>query len=226
MAPKPIIRDPNLSITAAIAWSTEFARRFVENPPQGAPIYFLEKGEALLGLDEAIALSFSLPPSIDRASIVAAACVWNSATNTFDFPFKQTGNSLLDVLAITGLPIHAKPYAPGYFASTEFTYNNNPVICRPLKASFPVWRNYFIQHAERHEGGIVFLEYWLNKFIFCVGVHKPMEKWTKLAVTLYNGIEVGLGQPVLGALYRALHTLSLKPFHLPAGPLWILNLWL
>ncbi|KAL6199866.1 hypothetical protein ACLB2K_029648 [Fragaria x ananassa] len=55
--------------------------------------------------------------------------------------------------------------------------------------------------------------------------HKPTDKWMKLAVVLYNRIEVGLGQLVLGALYQALHTLSLKPFHLLAGPFWILDLW-
>nr|XP_011470919.1 PREDICTED: uncharacterized protein LOC101297108 [Fragaria vesca subsp. vesca] len=154
------------------------------------------------------------------------ACLWNSATNTFDFSFGQMSVSLLDILAITGLPIHAKPYVPGDFASTEFTYSCNLGARRALKGSYAVWRKYYIGHAERHEGGIAFLEYWLDKFVFCGSAHKPTGKWTKLAEALYNGIEVGLGQSVLGALYRTLHTLSLKPFHLSAGPLWVLDLWM
>ncbi|KAL6135615.1 hypothetical protein ACLB2K_067842 [Fragaria x ananassa] len=184
MPPKPFANDPNLSITAATSWSTNLARRFATNPPQGTPIYFLDTGAALLGptpskplsdadlnhynssvrrpilaqrrepgnfstwqarshvnvrvgewpsataedrawyeerlqtdqtiweatgIHEAIALSFSLPPHTDRAPIAAMACLWNSATNTFDFPFGQMGITLLDILAITGLPIHAKP---------------------------------------------------------------------------------------------------------------------
>ncbi|KAL6225549.1 hypothetical protein ACLB2K_004399 [Fragaria x ananassa] len=178
------------------------------------------------GISEAIALSFSLPPHAHRAPIAAAACLWNSATNTFDFPFGQMGISLLDILAITGLPIHAKPYAPGDFASTEFTHSCNLGACRALKGSYGAWRKFYIGHAEQHEGGIAFLEYWLDKFILCGSAHKPTWKWTKLAESLYNGVEVGLGQPVLGALYRTLHLLSLKPFHLSAGPLWILDLWM
>ncbi|KAL6190907.1 hypothetical protein ACLB2K_037301 [Fragaria x ananassa] len=49
------------------------------------------------GIREAIALSFSLPPHTDRAPIAAMVCLWNSATNTFDFPFGQIGISLLDI---------------------------------------------------------------------------------------------------------------------------------
>ncbi|KAL6195994.1 hypothetical protein ACLB2K_031611 [Fragaria x ananassa] len=41
--------------------------------------------------------------------------------------------SLLDILAIAGLPIHAKPYAPGDFASTEFTHVCNLGARRVLK---------------------------------------------------------------------------------------------
>ncbi|XP_004301338.1 PREDICTED: uncharacterized protein LOC101299591 [Fragaria vesca subsp. vesca] len=134
--------------------------------------------------------------------------------------------SLLDIVAITGLPIHAKPYVPGDFASTEFTHSCNLGARRALKGSYSVWRNYYIGHAKQHEGGIAFLEYWLDKFIFCGSAHKPTGKWTKLAEALYNGIEVGLGQPVLGALYRTLHTLSLRLFHLSSGPLWVMDLWM
>ena len=177
------------------------------------------------GIHEAIALSFSLPSHTDRAPIAAMACLWNSATNTFDFPFGQMGITLLDILAITGLPIHAKPYVPGDFASTEFTYACNLGARRALRISYGAWRKFYMGHAEPHEGGIAFLEYWLDKFVFCGSAHKPTGRWTKLAEALYNGVEVGLGQPVLGALYRTLHLLSLRPFHLSGGPLWILDLW-
>ena len=103
------------------------------------------------GIGEAIALSFSLPPHADRAPIAAASCLWNSATNTFDFPFGQMNVSLLDILAITRLPIHAKPYVPGDFASTEFTYSYNLGARCALKGSYAMWRAYYIDHAEQHE---------------------------------------------------------------------------
>ncbi|KAL6188764.1 hypothetical protein ACLB2K_040155 [Fragaria x ananassa] len=90
------------------------------------------------GIAEAIVLSFSLPTSTDKALIAVAACLLNSATNTFYFPLGQMSISLLDVLAITGLPIHMKPYMSGDFATTELTYTYNLGARRALKALFPV----------------------------------------------------------------------------------------
>lgn len=57
-----------------------------------------------VGIVETIELCFSLENGGgNRAPLVAAACFWDTSSNTFNFRFGQMGITLLDILTITGL---------------------------------------------------------------------------------------------------------------------------
>jgi hypothetical protein len=64
-----------------------------------------------VGIADSIDLCFSLKSGgRNRAPLVAAICFWDTSSNTFNFRFRQMGITLLDVLTITGLPIHPFAY--------------------------------------------------------------------------------------------------------------------
>ena len=179
-----------------------------------------------VGIADAIDLCLQIPGGLNRAPLAAAFCLWNTASNTFDFRFGQMSISLLDILAITGLPIHAAPYVQGQFDDEKFPLQMTQTGRSIHSRSFPSWRNYYRGHHDE-TGGIAFLEWWLCKFIFCTSAGKPTGTWSSLATALYNGTVVGLGQPVLGSLYRALYQVAMHPFEVQSsGPFWILDFWL
>ena len=182
-----------------------------------------------VGIAETLELCFSLGNGGgNRAPLVAALCFWDTSSNTFNFKFGQMGITLLDILTITGLPIHPAAYCFGGLDHTADTLEFKPSKVRaPFNKSYTAWTNRF-SLLETEEGGIAFLELWFCKYIFCNSAHKITGTWTALAENLFNRQPIGLGQPVLASLYRALYSLSLRPFDFNniVGPLWILDLWL
>jgi hypothetical protein len=182
-----------------------------------------------VGIADSIELCFSLKSGGgNRAPLAAAVCFWDTASNTFNFRFGQMGITLLDILTITGLPIHPFAYCSGDFDSTRESLEFKPSpIRQPYCKSYTAWNTHF-STQENEEGGIAFLELWLCKFIFCINSSKITGAWTMLAAALFNGQRTGLGQAVLASLYRSLYNLTLQPFDFTnlAGPLWILDLWL
>lgn len=182
-----------------------------------------------MGIAKAIELCFSLKNGGgNRAPLVAAVCFWDTSSNTFNFKFGQMGITLLDILSITGLPIHPSAYAYGDFDTLSRSLQIKPSkIRQPHCKSYSAWVNFF-STQENEEGGIAFLELWFCKFVFCIKTAKITGTWTSLAAALFNGQGTGLGQSVLASLYRSLYFLSLQPFDFTnlSGPLWILDLWL
>jgi hypothetical protein len=178
------------------------------------------------GITHTIDLCFRLPRGGNRSPLAAFLCFWNTATNTFDFRFGQMSITLLDILTVTGLPIDGEPYLHGQFDSDTFTSTMAQHGRSAHSGSYPRWLAYYRQEHNA-TGGIAFLEYWLCKFIFCTSSCKPTGAWTFLATALYNGRRVGLGQPVLGALYRTLYQATMHPFETGiSGPFWILDFWI
>ncbi|PRQ35142.1 putative aminotransferase-like, plant mobile domain-containing protein [Rosa chinensis] len=178
------------------------------------------------GITHTIDLCFHLPRGGNRSLLAAFLCFWNTATNTYDFRFGQMSITLLDILAITGLPIDGEPYLHGQFDSVNFTSTMTQHGRSAHSGSYPRWLAYY-SREHNATGGIAFLEYWLCKFIFCTSSCKPTGTWTLLATALYNGCNVGLGQPVLGALYRMLYQATMHPFETSmSGPFWVLDFWI
>lgn len=182
-----------------------------------------------VGITETVELCFSLKnDGGNRAPFVVAVCFWDTSINTFNFSFGQIGITLLDILTITGLPIHPFAYCYGDLDNLGSSLEFKPSKIRlPYCKSYSAWTNHF-SSQENEEGGIAFLELLFCKYIFCNTAAKVTGTWTMLAAALFNEQRTGLGQVVLASLYRSLYYLSLQPFDFSnlADPLWILDLWL
>ena len=90
------------------------------NPSEGELSWYAAKKVTDLdrwrsvGIAETLELCFSLKNGGgNRAPSVAALCFWDTSSNTFNFKFGQMGITLLDILTITGLPIHPAAYCFG-----------------------------------------------------------------------------------------------------------------
>ncbi|XP_062000891.1 uncharacterized protein LOC133718098 [Rosa rugosa] len=131
--------------------------------------------------------------------------------------------TLLDILTITGLPIDVEPYVHDQFDAVAFPSQMVQTSRAHHSHSYPQWRTHYCKECN----ATAFLEYWLCKFIFCTSSNKPTGPWASLATALYNGRSVGLGQPVLGALYRTLYQATMHLFEVNISrPFWILDFWI
>ncbi|KAI5342274.1 hypothetical protein L3X38_010149 [Prunus dulcis] len=74
---------------------------------------------------------------------------------------------------------------------------------------------------------MLFLLYWLNRFIFLNCSSIVLLKYRHLAEALHNHTDVGLG-PTLAHLFKNLHTATLEnPLNLSApGAFWMIQIWL
>ena len=182
------------------------------------------------GIYDLILLSLNLcPTGGNRCVLMPLICFWNPSANVFDFRFGQATVTLLDMYADLGFPLGEKPYH-------EPDYNDLPKI--PYAKFTPAWVTFVkrfrlsaIYPAQdpgesAYAKGVAFLDYWLNKFIFCSTAGKMTKTYHRMAEVLYARQEIGLGQIVLAHLYRCLHILSCNPLHSKVpGPLWILEAW-
>ncbi|CAL8168355.1 unnamed protein product [Prunus armeniaca] len=75
---------------------------------------------------------------------------------------------------------------------------------------------------------MMFLLYWLNKFIFPNRSSAVLLEYKHLAEALHNHTDVGLGPRVLAHLFKNLHTATLEnPLNLSApGAFWMIQIWL
>ncbi|CAL2228743.1 unnamed protein product [Prunus armeniaca] len=75
---------------------------------------------------------------------------------------------------------------------------------------------------------MLFLLYWLNRFIFPNRSLAILLEYKHLAEALHNHTDVGLGPSVLAYLFKNLHTATLEnPLNLSApGVFWMIQIWL
>ncbi|XP_004290989.1 PREDICTED: uncharacterized protein LOC101293838 isoform 2 [Fragaria vesca subsp. vesca] len=181
----------------------------------------------MVRIADVIELCFSLNHGGgNRPPMIAVVCFWDTSCNTFDFSFGQMSITLLELYAITGLPIAEKQYAHTMEPTVpiEFAFD----LPRPeITKSYGAWVSHYSQF-EDDRGGLAFLQLWLLKYIECSTTNKPTNNWVRIAQLLYQGVRINLLSMTLGMLYRALYTLPLSPFnhHEVSGPLWILDIWL
>jgi hypothetical protein len=135
--------------------------------------------------------------------LISASFFWPDAINAFMFGHGPMTPTLLDVMMLTGLKIHA-PDRPFHLLE---------------KASFKIetkniggWKGYISKNmktgsvsAREHT---FFLNMCLEKFIFCGKTVGPTNNNFKLAETLADGNLVPLGKHLLGAVYHLLHQVS------------------
>jgi hypothetical protein len=164
----------------------------------------------------------------EKNLFLAALCFWNTSSNTFDFPKGHMSISLLDVLVISGFPIHHKPYIAGLHHDSDFEerYYPNRKLASETCNSYERWVRFWVGKGDPEEH-IAFLEMWLNKFVFCMNANKVTTHWKDMAIALHQGKKMSLGHQVLASLYRGLHQMVMSPLKFQSeGPFWLLHYWL
>ncbi|RYQ85059.1 hypothetical protein Ahy_B10g104554 [Arachis hypogaea] len=157
--------------------------------------------------------------------IGAVTCFWNRTTNNFHLPCGMIGMSLLDVAAITGLPINSPDCTPDMQSKRQY----NVVLTSSYSD--------FIAHNMGAEGTkitknkhVAFLFYWLNAILFCSRSVQMSKFYLPLATLLHEGKALNLAKLLLGHIFEELGQIvcDLRDNKIIStwGPLWLLQLWL
>ncbi|RYR53100.1 hypothetical protein Ahy_A06g028015 [Arachis hypogaea] len=157
--------------------------------------------------------------------IGTVTCFWNRTTNNFHFPCGMIGMSLLDVTAITGLPINSPDCTPDMQSKHQYTV----VMTNPY--------SYFIAHNMGAEGTnitdnkhVAFQFYWLKAILFCSRSFQMSRIYLPLTALLHEGKAFNLAKLLLGYIFEELgqFVCDLRDNKIiSAGdPLWLLQLWL
>ncbi|RYQ91615.1 hypothetical protein Ahy_B09g097587 [Arachis hypogaea] len=109
-----------------------------------------------LGIQELLRLSHFTLTTLPWM-IGAVTCFWNRTTNNFDLPCGMVGMSLLDVAAITGLPINSLDYTPNMQPENQYT-----IILTSSYSDF-IAHNMGAESTDvTDDEHVAFLFYWLN----------------------------------------------------------------
>ncbi|PQM37585.1 formin-like protein 14 [Prunus yedoensis var. nudiflora] len=74
---------------------------------------------------------------------------------------------------------------------------------------------------------VMFLLYWLNRFIFPSASNCITMEWLHLAEGLSSYRDIATGPLILASIYRALREATVEPINLNVkGPLWMVQAWL
>jgi len=97
------------------------------------------------------------------------------------------------------------------------------------------WSRYIQKYRKtgsvREREQTIFLNMWLDKFVFCGRSAGPTSVYLSAAERLANGGRFPLGRYLLGAIYHLLHQVARKlllgqPIGNLGGPWWFINMWL
>ena len=137
--------------------------------------------------------------------LVSASYFWSDALNTFLFGHGPMTPTLLDVLMLTGLNIHAPDRSYDFLSKAS---------CKLETRNIGAWKGYIEKNSKT--GGadlrehIAFLNMWLEKYIFCGKTVGPTSNHLKMAETLAEGNMIPLGKHLLGSVYHLLHQVSVR----------------
>ncbi|RYR38359.1 hypothetical protein Ahy_A09g043397 [Arachis hypogaea] len=151
-----------------------------------------------LGIQELLRLSHFSPATLPWM-IRALTCFWNRTTNNFHLPCGMVGMSLLNIAAITGLPISPPNCTPDMQSERRYSVT--------LTNSY----SDFIAHNMCGEGTeitndeyVTFLFYWLNAIIFCSRSIQMSKLFLPLAALLHEGKALNLAKLLLGHIFEEL----------------------
>ena len=158
--------------------------------------------------------------------LISASYFWSDAVNAFMFNHGPMTHTLMDVVMLTGLNIHAPDRSFHLLEKASFKIETK---------SIGGWKGYIGKNMKT--GSVsdrehtAFLNMWLEKFIFCGKTVSPTNTNLKLAETLATGNSVLLGKHLLGSVYHLLHQVSTRlrnnqPITNLGGPWWFIQLWL
>ncbi|RYR53670.1 hypothetical protein Ahy_A06g028879 [Arachis hypogaea] len=177
-----------------------------------------------LGIQDLLRLSHFSPSTLPWM-IKAVTFFWNRITNNFHLPCRIIGMSLLDVDAITGLPISPPDFTSDMQPRQQ--YNISPTTSS----------SDFIAHHMGAEGStitddehVAFLFYWLNAIVFCSRSVQMSKLFLPLASLLHEGNNLNLAKIFLEHIFKELGQFVnyLRNNYLlsTGGPLWLLQFWL
>lgn len=159
--------------------------------------------------------------------LLTTLCFWEATTKTFDIPCGVFIPTIFDRVAISCLSRTKKSYEQSRptRTTTDFTFSDGV----------------FDAFIEDHCGStdtidayehILFLTYWLNRYIFYVYERHIMKMFVPLATQLHEQQKVYLSKLVLCSLYESLGVTSYNLINwayldnlLIDGPIWLLQLW-
>ncbi|CAL9001659.1 unnamed protein product [Prunus brigantina] len=232
------------SALASHSWiSKNLSRSFPSSEVRNSPVKWADWIDRLLprygahwrraGIYDVILLS---KQSINRDEnlLAAALCFWNSASNTFDFRVGPMAPTLLDMAQIFGFRPHGRPVdAVGDYHRRK----NQEKLAKPFtispasinqNCSFSNYLKKFSAEKDKDQQHMLFLLYWLNRFIFPNRSSAVLLEYRHLAEALHNHTDVGLGPTVLAHLFKNLYSATLEnPLNLSApGAFWMIQIWL
>ena len=156
--------------------------------------------------------------------LISASYFWSDAINAFMFNHGPMTPTLMDVMMLTGLNIHA-PVRPFHLLEkASFKIETN---------SIGGWKGYISKNMNTGSVSVrkhtAFLNMWLEKFIFCGKAVGPTSNNLKLVEILATGNSVPLGKHLFGSVYHLLHQVSVRlrndqPISNLGGPWWFIQL--
>jgi len=135
--------------------------------------------------------------------LISASYFWSDAVNAFMFNHGPMTPTLMDVMMLTGLNIHAPDRSFHLLEKASFKTETKNI---------GGWKGYIGKNMKTGSVSIrehtAFFNMWLEKFIFCGKTVGPTSNNLKLAETLATGNPVPLGKHLLGSVYYLLHQVS------------------
>jgi len=158
--------------------------------------------------------------------LISASYFWSNAINAFMFNHGLMTPTLIDVMMLTGLNIHAPNRSFHLLEKASFKIETKNI---------GGWKGYINKNMKTGSVSVrehtAFLNMWLEKFIFCGKTVGPTSNNLRLANILANGNSVPLGKHLLGSVYHLFHQVSVRlrnnqPITKLGGLWWFIQLWL
>ena len=162
----------------------------------------------------------------NESLLKAASHFWSDTLNAFIFGHGPASPTLADVLMLTSLDIST--------ADDNHLFDNKPsskVETRSIGGCSRYIQKYLKTGSVGQREHAIFLNMWLDKFVFCGRSAGSTSVYLSAAEKLANGGRFPLGRYLLGSVYHLLHQVSEKlllgqPIGNLGGPWWFINMWL
>jgi len=176
-------------------------------------------------VDQCIILSIA-DMEKNESMMIVASYFWLDTFNAFMFGHGPASPTLADVLMLTGQDIST--------ADDGGIFNRKPEHMVDTR-NIGGWLGYIQRYRQTGSVGqraqVIFLNMWLDKFIFCSRSIGPTCVYLSAAERLANGHRFPLGRYLLGSVYHLLHQEAEKlllgeSIGNLGGPWWFINMWL
>jgi len=136
----------------------------------------------------------------ERVAADSYLILWSDILNAFVFGHGPASPTLADVLMLTGLDIST--------ADTSHLFDNKP-SSKVETHAIRGWSGYIQKYRKTGSVGdreqTIFLNIWLDKFVFYGRSAGPTSVYLSAAERLANGGRFPLGRYLLGSVYHLLH---------------------